>query len=77
MVISKFPTPVPEILVKDVAASTEYYLNSFGFSLDWAGGEIGLAGISGGGCRRFLADPEAREPFGNVGPALTWLNLKP
>ena len=70
----KFPTPVPEIPVRDIAAAAEYYRNNLGFRLDW-GGEIGLAGISKGRCRIFLADQEHREPFGNVGPTLTWLNL--
>lgn len=72
----KLPTPVPEIPVRDVAAAAEYYRNNFGFSLDWGGGEIGLAGISRGRCRIFLANQEHREPLGNVGPNLTWLNLE-
>ena len=71
----KFPTPVPEIPVADIAAAAAYYQNNFGFSLDWGGQEIGLAGISRGRCRMFLADQEVREHFGNVGPVLTWLNL--
>ena len=71
----KFPTPVPEIPVRDIAAAAEYYRNNFGFRLDWGGGEIGLAGISRGRCRIFLADQEHRAPFGNVGLILTWLNL--
>jgi uncharacterized glyoxalase superfamily protein PhnB len=72
---SKFPTPVPEIPVRDMAAAVAYYRNNFGFGLDWGGEEIGLAGISRGSCRMFLADEDARSQFGNVGPALTWLNL--
>ena len=71
----KFPTPVPEIPVRDVAAAAAYYQKNFGFSLDWGGGELGLAGISRGRCRMFLADEEFRTGFGNVGPILTWLNL--
>jgi uncharacterized glyoxalase superfamily protein PhnB len=74
-VASKFTTPVPEIPVKDVAAATAYYQENFGFSLDWGGRDIGLAGISRGRCRMFLADEEHRQQFGNVGPVLTWLNL--
>ena len=70
-----FPTPVPEIPVKDVAAAAAYYQKSFGFSLDWGGGDIGLAGISRGRCRMFLADQEFRQGHGNVGPLLIWLNL--
>lgn len=71
----KFPTPVPEIPVRDVATAAAYYRDHFGFTLDWGGGEIGLAGISRGRCRMFLADQEHRMGFGNVGPILTWLNL--
>jgi len=70
-----FPTPVPEIPVRDITAAAEYYQHAFGFSLDWGGAEIGLAGISRGRCRIFLAAQEVREPFGNVGPVVTWLNL--
>jgi uncharacterized glyoxalase superfamily protein PhnB len=59
-----------------MAAAVAYYRDHFGFGLDWGGEEIGLAGISRGNCRMFLADAEAREQFGNVGPMLTWLNLE-
>ena len=61
----KFPTPVPEIPVRDIGAAAEYYRNNFGFSLDWGGGEIGLAGISRGRCRIFLADQEHRVSHGH------------
>lgn len=71
----RFPTPVPEIPVRDIAAAVAYYRNNVGFGLDWGGQEIGLAGISRGKCRMFLADEEHRQGFGNVGPVLTWLNL--
>ena len=73
---SEFPTPVPEIPVRNIATAVAYYRNNFGFGLDWGGEEIGLAGISRGHCRMFLADQESREGFGNVGPILTWLNLE-
>jgi uncharacterized glyoxalase superfamily protein PhnB len=76
MMTFKFPTPVPEIPVTDLAAAAAYYQNNFGFSLDWGGQEIGLAGISRDSCRIFLADQEVRNHFGNVGPVLTWLNLE-
>ena len=71
----RFPTPVPEIPVRDIAAAAAYYQQNLGFSLDWGGGEIGSAGISRGGCRILLADEEQRQALGNVGPVLTWLNL--
>jgi len=71
----EFTTPVPEVPVRDIATAVAYYRNHFGFGLDWGGEEIGLAGISRGNCRMFLADEEHRKDSGNVGPTLTWLNL--
>lgn len=71
----KFPGAVPEIPVRSVAAAAAYYQDSLGFTLDWSDEELGLAGISRGDCRMFLADERFREDYGNVGPVLTWLNL--
>jgi uncharacterized glyoxalase superfamily protein PhnB len=72
----EFPSAVPEIPVREMAAAIAYYRDNLGFSLDWGGQEIGLAGISKGRCRMFLADEECRQQYGNVGPTLTWLNLE-
>ena len=73
---SEFPSPVPEIPVTDIESALAYYQRSLGFALDWNGEELGLAGISKGSCRMFLASQEYRKGYGNVGPTLTWLNLK-
>jgi uncharacterized glyoxalase superfamily protein PhnB len=73
---SEFPGAVPEIPVRDIAAAATYYQNNLGFSLDWGGEELGLAGISKGQCRMFLANQQHRKAYGNVGPTLTWLNLE-
>jgi uncharacterized glyoxalase superfamily protein PhnB len=73
---SEFPGTVPEIPVTDIASAAAYYQDNLGFSLDWGGEELGLAGISKGNCRMFLADQEHRKEYGNVGPTLIWLNLK-
>jgi uncharacterized glyoxalase superfamily protein PhnB len=73
---SEFPSPVPEIPVKDINEAAAYYQRNLGFSLDWGGEELGLAGISKGNCRIFLANQEFRKEYGNVGPTLTWLNLE-
>ena len=70
-----FPGAVPEIPVRDINAAAAYYQNNLGFTLDWGGEEGGLAGISQGNCRRFLANSAFREGRGNVGPVLIWLNL--
>ena len=71
----EFPGPVPEIPVRDITAAAAHYQDSLGFTLDWGGDELGLAGISRGGCRLFLANEEHRKTHGTVGPTLTWLNL--
>ena len=73
---SEFPGAVPEIPVRDIDNAVLYYQDSLGFTLDWGGQELGLAGISRGNCRMFLANQEFRERHGNVGPILTWLNLE-
>jgi uncharacterized glyoxalase superfamily protein PhnB len=72
---SQFPSAVPEIPVASIAAAAAYYQGSLGFTLDWDDEELGLAGISRGDCRMFLASQQFREGYGNVGPTLTWLNL--
>lgn len=73
---SEFPGAVPEIPVQSIASATAYYRDRLGFSVDWIEDELGLAGISRGNCRIFLADQEFRKGYGNVGPTLTWLNLE-
>ena len=70
-----FPGAVPEIPVKNLDEATAYYQNNLGFSLDWFEEELGLAGISKGNCRMFLANEGFRKAYGNVGPVLIWLNL--
>src|SRR5262245_2188086 len=72
---SEFPGAVPEIPVREIATAAAYYQNSLGFSLDWSDEELGLAGISKGNCRMFLANQQYRQGYGNVGRTLTWLNL--
>ena len=73
---SELPGPVPEIPVTNIATATAYYENSLGFTLDWGDEELGLAGMSKGNCRMFLANQQYRKQYGNVGPTLTWLNLE-
>jgi hypothetical protein len=51
----ELPGAVPEIPVRDINAATAYYQNNLGFTADWGGEELGLAGISKGNCRMFLA----------------------
>ncbi|PZQ13199.1 MAG: bleomycin resistance family protein [Rhodanobacter denitrificans] len=72
---SKFPPAVPEVPVTHLRAAADYYRQCLGFTLDWLDEDLGLAGISRGRCRMFLADAAFRTHYGNRGPVLTWLNL--
>ena len=71
----EFPGAVPEIPVATIDDAVAYYEKNLGFTLDWGDEALGLAGISRGECRIFLANAEFRKDRGNVGPVLTWLNL--
>ena len=73
---STFPSPVPEIPVRNLNEAAAYYERNLGFTLDWGDDELGLAGISKGNCRMFLANSDFRKGYGNIGPALNWLNLE-
>lgn len=72
---STFPGAIPEIPVSDIKKAAAYYASNLGFTVDWGGDEGGLAGISQGNCRMFLANPDFRKGYGNIGPVLIWLNL--
>ncbi len=72
----EFPGAVPEIPVRDINEAAAYYENNLGFTVDWGGEELGLAGISKGNCRMFLANSDYRRQWGNVAPVLIWLNLE-
>jgi uncharacterized glyoxalase superfamily protein PhnB len=72
----RFPAAVPEIPATDIDQAVAYYLERLGFTLDWGGAEGGIAGISRGNCRLFVTDRSFREPHGNTGPVLFWLNLE-
>jgi predicted lactoylglutathione lyase len=71
-----FPGAVPEIPVSDVNRAAAYYKDNLGFSIDWSGGEDGIAGISKGNCRMFLTDDAFRVRYRNAAPVLVWLNLE-
>lgn len=70
-----FPSAVPEIPVANVAEAASYYVDALGFALDWGDDQGGIAGISRGDCRLYLANSAFRERHGNLAPALFWLNL--
>jgi uncharacterized glyoxalase superfamily protein PhnB len=72
---STFPGAVPEIPVRKIDDAVLYYRERLGFTFDWGDEELGLAGISRGNCRIFLASSGFRKRHGNVEPTVTWLNL--
>jgi hypothetical protein len=45
---SPFLGAVPEIPVRDINEAAAYYENNLGFTVDWTGEALGLAGISKG-----------------------------
>ncbi|MGH9875891.1 MAG: hypothetical protein ACRD9S_25855 [Pyrinomonadaceae bacterium] len=63
----EFPSAVPEIPVSHIDEAAANYETKLGFKLDWGGEELGLAGISKGNCRIFLANHAYRKQYGNVG----------
>ena len=73
--MSEFPAAVPEIPVSDLVVAAAYYQNSLGFTFDWSADELGLAGVSKGNCRLFLAESNFRKERGNAAPVVIWLNL--
>lgn len=70
-----FPTPVPEIPAANVERAAAYYVDKLGFTVDWGDDLGGIAGISRGDCRLFITNASFREPHGNGGRILFWLNL--
>jgi uncharacterized glyoxalase superfamily protein PhnB len=70
-----FPAAVPEIPTAKLANAVAYYVETLGFTLDWMSDRDGIAGISRGECRLFLADSSFRESNGNASPILFWINL--
>ena len=70
-----FPAAVPEIPVFSIDAAAKHYVDVLGFTLDWVGDGGGIAGVSKGQCRLFLADRSFRGEYRTAGPVLFWLNL--
>ena len=67
---TKLPAAIPQVPVRDLARSIDYYRSRLGFSLDWEY-EDGLAGVSCGETRLFLD----RVVDGPVHPVRIWLNF--
>jgi uncharacterized glyoxalase superfamily protein PhnB len=71
-----FPAAVPEIPAARVDTAVEYYVKTLGFTFNWGDEQGGIAGISRGNCRLFITNRAFRQPHGNQGPILFWLNLE-
>jgi len=74
--LTHFPKAVPEIPVSSIEKAAEYYVHALGFHLDWHSEQDGIAGISQGDCRMFLAGGDFRQHYGNAAPIIVWLNLE-
>ena len=72
---ASFPSAVPEVPVSDIGKAAGYYADCLGFRLDWGGERGGIAGMSKGQCRIFLADAAFRGAGGQLAPIVLWLNL--
>jgi uncharacterized glyoxalase superfamily protein PhnB len=72
----RLPAAVPEIPVANIDKAAGYYVTTLGFAFDWGDEQGGIAGISRGSCRLFITNRPFREPYGNTGPIVFWLNLE-
>ena len=70
-----FPAACPEVPVSQLAAALQYYRDKLGFSVDWSDEALGLAGLSQGDCRLFMASTDYRTGLGNRGPTVLWVNF--
>ena len=71
----QFPPTCPEVPVLSLTVALAYYRQRLGFSVDWSDEQLGLAGLSRGDARIFMASAEYRSSLGNRGPIVLWLNL--
>lgn len=71
----RFPPFCPEMPVRDLAAALAYYRDRLGFTVDWSDDDLGLAGLSRGDARIFMANAAYRTGLGNGGPVVQWINL--
>jgi uncharacterized glyoxalase superfamily protein PhnB len=70
-----FPPAVPEIPVAELGPALAYYRDCLGFTVDWGGEELGLAGLSQGDCRLFVSSARYRAGQPDRGAVVVWLNL--
>lgn len=72
--MTRFPPACPEIPVASLAEGVAYWRDKLGFTVDWSEAELGLAGLSQGDSRIFMADAAYRAPLGQGGPIMLWFN---
>lgn len=63
-----FSQPVPELLVRDVAAAQRYYRDRFGFQIAWINEAGQIGAVSHGDCAIFF-----RATDGDIHPATFWV----
>jgi len=71
----QFPPICPEVPVANLGPALAYYRDQLGFAVDWSDEDLGLAGLSRGDTRIFMAATQFRSHFGSQGPIVLWLNL--
>jgi predicted lactoylglutathione lyase len=71
----RFPSVCPEIPVSSLTPALAYYRDQLGFNIDWSDEQLGLACLSRGETRMFMANAEYRSVLGIQGPMVLWLNL--
>lgn len=67
------PAPVPELPVASLAPALAWYRDRLGFTIDWSDETLGLAGLSRGNARIFMADANYRGAAAS--PITLWINL--
>jgi uncharacterized glyoxalase superfamily protein PhnB len=70
----RFPPACPQIPVADLGEALAYYRDRLGFTVDWEDRELGLAGLSQGDSRLFMASAKYREGGPAHGPLVLWFN---
>jgi len=69
-----FPPACPQVPVAELGPALAYYRDCLGFTIDWADEGLGLAGLSQGESRLFMAAAKYRSPQPFDGPVVMWLN---
>ena len=71
----QFPSLCPEVPVGELESAVVHYRDRLGFAVDWVAGDIGLAGLSRGDARLFLANENYAAASGTRPPIVVWVNM--